>query len=195
MFSALYQELCQLSNISTDLPGSTVVQLEPSLWMSQNKDKISQIPPQTSRVPLPPDQSRKTKHNFAASSFGNSMLQDSTDFDTLQPISDNPSHIVEEIAIISANLLDISLKGFTEFKRSLEYFAQLSKKMLHFMQTQNTTHLASVSMLTEKIEDFRNLLTQIDSNPSHEYNSQIETFVNDISKSCRDLYDKLYSSK
>ena len=169
----------------------------------------SKIPPQTSRVtprkntiPFPAGQpTRQTRPNTVAvsSSIASSISQDLTDFNTLKPISDDPSHVVEEIARISANLLDISLKGFTEFKRSLEYFAQLSEKMLQLIQAQNTNHLAStriaIGILREKIEDFRNLLRQINSSLSCDYNSQIETFVNSISKSCRDLYGKLYSKK
>jgi len=131
-----------------------------------------------------------------SSSIGSSILQDFSDFNTLQPISDDPSHVMEKIAKISASLLDISLNGFTIFKRALEYFVQLSEKMLQLIQTQNTSHLATTrSTLKEKIEGFRNLLTQINSNPSHDNSCQIETFVNDISKSCRDLYNEVYSNK
>jgi len=129
----------------------------------------------------------------SSSSIGSSILQDFSDVNTLQPISDDPSHVMEKIANISASLLDISLNGFTVFKRALEYFVQLSEKML---QAQNTSHLATTrSTLKEKIEGFRSLLTQINSNPSHDNSSQIETFVNDISKSCRDLYNEVYSNK
>ena len=106
---------------------------------------------------------------------------------------------MEEITKISTSLLDISLKGFTVFKRCLEYFAQLSEKMLQLIHTQNTRPLATtriaISMLREKIEDFTNLLAQINTSPSRDKSRQIEAFVNDISKSCRDLYDELYSNK
>ena len=173
--------------------------------MSQTKDKVSQFPTQTSKayransIPLPPGQPRNnSRHNTSLSE--NSSLQDSTDFNTLQPIDNDPSQVMEEIEKISTSLLDISLKGFTVFKRCLEYFAQLSEKMLQLIRTQNTRPLATtriaISMLREKIEDFTNLLAQINTSPSYDENRQIETFVNDISKSCRDLYyESLYSNK
>jgi len=107
--------------------------------------------------------------------------------------------IMDEIIRISTSLIDIALDSFSVCNRSLEHFAQLSEKMLQLVQTQNTSHLVStriaIGKLREKIGDFRNLLTQINSNPSFDYTSQLEVSVNGISKSCRDLYGKLYANK
>jgi len=151
---------------------------------------------------LPTGQLRRSSRNspvVASPSIGSRTLRDVVDFNTVPPISDDPGHVMEEISRICLSLLDISLRGYTIFKRSLEYFAQLSEKMLQFIQTQNTGLSIStknaIGRLREKIKDFRNLLTQVNCNPSLDYNSQTEIFVNDIYKTCRGLYDKLYLNK
>ena len=180
-----------------------------SLKPTPNRDRVPLVPSQTSRViqknsrPLPPGRPRQSRHGSveASSSVGSNASHDSTDFSSsLQSISDNPSHIMEEITRISTNLIDIaSESSFTVFNRSLEHFAQLSEKMLEIVQTQNTSHLVStriaIGKLREKIGDFRNLLSQINSNPSCDYTGQLEVSVNGIAKSCRDLYGRLYSNK
>jgi len=198
-FMALYQELCQPCTTST-ISRSTVAQSEPTNSASMMPQSRSRIPLQkTASLPIPPAKPRKySRNNSIAASppIASSPLQDLIEFNMRQPISDNPSHVVEDISRISTCLLDISLKGFMFFKRSLEYFAQLSEKMLQLIQIQNTGHSVSmkivVNKLRENIKHFRNLLMQINSSPSHDYNSQVEMLVSDISKSCCDLYDKLY---
>ena len=172
----------------------------------QNKDKVLPVSLQTSETTVKNSillQSKSTKHSSVVVSSSirskTNMSQDLNDFSLLQPISDDPNHIMEEITSISANLIDIASESFIVFNRSLEHFAQLSEKMLQLAQTQNTSYLVStmiaIGKLREKIGDFRNLLTQINSNPSCDYTSQLEVSVNGISKSCGDLYNKLYSNK
>jgi len=177
-----------------------------SLRPQHNKERVPLVPSQTSRVtqknskPLPPGRPRQSRHGSVevTSSVG-SNTSESTDFSSLQSISDDPNQIMDEITRISANLIDIASDSFSVFNRSLEHFAQLSEKMLQLVQTQNTSHLVStriaIGKLREKIGDFRNLLTQINSNPSFDYTTQLEVSVNGISKSCRDLYGKLYANK
>ena len=198
-------------SVSSTTPIEPKFQPEPrksaSLRPQQNKERIPLVPSQTSRVtqknskPLPPGRPRQTRHGSieASSSVGSNASHEATDFGSLQPISDDPSHIMDEIIRISTSLTDIASDSFSVFNRSLEHFAQLSEKMLQLVQTQNTSHLVStriaIGKLREKIGDFRNLLTQINSNPSFDYTSQLEVSVNGISKSCRDLYGKLYANK
>ena len=86
----------------------------------------------------------------------------------MQPISDYPDHVMAQINRVSANLLDISLEGFSVFKTSLEYFVQLSEKMLQLIETQSSSHFPStmiaILLLKEKNTDLKDLLEQISSN-------------------------------
>ena len=198
--------------ISRDRAASSPVSMKPKTLPRlklQKKDNVSRVPSQTSGTivknsnPLPQVDPNLTKHDsvVAPSTIRSSiyMSQNSADLSSLEPISDNPSHIIDKITRISTNLNDIASESFSIFNRSLEYFAQLSEKMVQIIQTQNSSYSVSITIgigkLREKIGDFRNLLTQIYSNPSYDYTSLLKVSVNDISKSCRDLFVKMFSNK
>jgi len=150
--------------------------------------------------PSPLVESNLTKHGSvkAPSSIRSNTKMSHNSADSLQPISDDPSQIMDEITRISTSLIDTVPESSSVFNRSLERFAQLSEKMLQLVQTQNTrgpvsTRIA-ISKLREKIGYFRNLVTKNYSNPSDDYTSLLEVSINGISKSCRDLYGKMYAN-
>ena len=156
---------------------------------SRNSESL--MPENQNDTPYPP---RETSDAFIKRKVCTSH---DTDFNSLQTISDDPDHVMLEITKVSDNLLEISFQGFSAFKRALEYFAQLSEKMLQLMQVKNTNHFASkkncIGKLEDKIEKFKVILAQINSNLPYDLNSQVETSVKGITELCRDLHDKLHS--
>jgi len=115
-----------------------------------------------------PYQPRRTRVNSDLAIKCKACASQDTDFSSLQTISDDPDHVMSEITKVSDNLLEISFQGFSAFKRALEYFVQLSEKMLQLMQVKNTNHFASkknfIEILEDKIEKFKEILAQINSN-------------------------------
>jgi len=143
--------------------------------------------------PVPPGRPRQKRHASidTASSVGSTTSCESVDGGISD---DDPAQIIEEINRISGSLSDPASEGMSAFNRSLEHFAQLSEQMVTLIKSRGTSVLITmkVSQLMDKIGQFRSLMTQISSNPSCDYTSQLESTVSDISKKCRELYAKVF---
>ena len=104
----------------------------------------------------------------------------------MPPISDDPDHVMAQINKVSANLLDVSLDGFSVFKTSLEYFVQLSEKMLQLIEAITSSHFPStmiaIMLLKEKDTDLKDsywnkiILIYI----SYDRNSELYKYEKDI---------------
>ena len=140
--------------------------------------------------PAPPGRPRKTIDK--SSSFGSNTSFEPVDDTGIN--TNDPAQVFEEINRISTNLNDIASEGLPVFNRSLEKFAELSEQMLTLLQSKDSSVSVrmKVSQLRDKIGQYRGLMTQINSNPSRDYTSQLDSAVSEISKKCGDLYAKLF---
>ena len=145
--------------------------------------------------PTPPGRPRNmAKHGSVdkSSSIGSTTSSEPGDNNGIN--TGDPTQVIEEINRICSNLSDIASEGVTVFNRSLESFAELSEQMQSMLQSRDNSvsTRVKVSQLRDKIGLYRGLLTQINSNPTHDYTTQLESAVSDISKRCSDLYAKLF---
>lgn len=161
---------------------------------SSNKTPLipnpNKVPLQPHGRPAPPGRPRQTRHPSVDKSSSNTSSESA---DTGMNTAD-PAQVIEEINRISSNLNDIASEGLPTFNRSLENFAQLSEQMLSLMQSHGKTVSVTmrVSQLRDKIGQFRSLMVQINSNPTCDYTSQLESAVSEISKKFGDLYCKVF---
>lgn len=165
---------------------------------SLGSHKTPLIPNQPTKVPLhgrpaPPGRPRQLRHGSidTASSIGSNTSSESVDSGTSNA---DATKIIEEIDRISGSLSDLASEGFNVFNRSLERFVQLSEQMVMLIQSRGTSVSITmkISQLRDKIGQFRGLMTQISSNPSYDYTSQLDSTVSDISRKCGELYAKVF---
>ena len=142
--------------------------------------------------PAPPGRPRKHGSIDKSSSSGSNTSFEPVDGTRIN--TNDPAQVIEEINRISTNLSDIASEGLPVFNRSLENFAELSEQMLTLLQSKDSSVgiRMKVSQLRDKIGQYRGLMTQINSNPSRDYTSQLDSAVSEISKKCGDLYVKLF---
>ena len=189
-FQSLCQELCQLSIIKDGQLHLGQLGLNSVCFVGRTTPRSATLP----RIPKKPalDKLRQCRLN------SNPIFDSSTSQElySVQPISDDPDHVMAQINRVSASLFDFSLEGFSVHKRSLEYFLQLSEKMLQLMRALSISCLVSTRIaldkLTEKIADFRDLLEQIDSSLPYDCNFKLDEYVKSITASIRNLHIKLH---
>jgi len=161
------------------------------LFAGETKPRSATAPRVQPRFKKPPLTNRDSLPVFNSGTSKN--------FSTVQPISDDPDHVMAQINRVSANLLDISLEGFSAFKTSLEYFVQLSEKMLQLIKAQSSSHFSStkiaITLFKQRIADLKDLLEQIDSNLSYDRNKELDKCVKGIADLCMRIHDGQHSRK
>ena len=161
---------------------------------NQTTSPSSKVPLQPPGRPTPPGRPRMKKHGSVekTSSVTSNTLSESIDTGA-DP--NDPAQLMEGINRISSNLIDIAAEGLPVFNRSLENFAQLSEQMLTLTQAHGKSVIVKmrVSQLREKVSQFRSLMEQINSNPSCDYTSQLDSLVSEISRKFEDLYSKAFN--